>query len=133
MGEDVAYPVGVCNFDAFGDLRLVDEKYGSGARNALAFRAGFSFSVGMKSTPFDGIGAGPNFRFWTFKESVKGGLFYLCFLERCGEGGNVMGIPFHADVLGNVVYRSSITSVVAMENTLYLSGHIGLVGRFSDC
>ena len=52
---------------------------------------------------------------------------------RCGEGGDVMEIPFHADILVNVVYCSSKTSVVAMENTLCLSGQIGVVGRFSDC
>ena len=42
-------------------------------------------------------------------------------------------IPIHADVLFNVVYCSSIMSVVAIENTLCPSGQIGVVGRFSDC
>ena len=36
----------------------------------------------------------------------------------------MMGIPFHADVLGNVVYRLSKTSVEAMENTLCPSEQI---------
>ena len=44
----------------------------------------------------------------------------------------MMGILFHAEVLVNVVYFLSKTSVVAMENILCLSGKIGLVGRFSD-
>ena len=39
-----------------------------------------------------------------------------------------MGIPFHADVFGNVVYRSSIMSVVSTENTLCLSSKIGVIG-----
>ena len=42
----------------------------------------------------------------------------------------MMGIPFHADFLGNVVYCLSITSVVAMENILCLSGKISVVARF---
>ena len=42
-----------------------------------------------------------------------------------------MGIPFHAD--GNVLYRLSIMSVIAIENTVSLSGKIGVVRRFSDC
>ena len=45
----------------------------------------------------------------------------------------MVGIPFHADVLGNVVYRLSITSFVPMENTLCPSGMIGVVRRFYDC
>ena len=36
----------------------------------------------------------------------------------------MVGIPFHADVL--------VTSVAAMENTLFLSRQIGVVGQFSD-
>ena len=36
----------------------------------------------------------------------------------------MVGIPFHADVL--------VTSVAAMENTLFLSRQIRVVGQFSD-
>ena len=61
MGADVTDLVGVCNFSAFGDLRLVDEKDGSGAGDALSFRAGFFYSIGKKSTLFVGVGAGPIF------------------------------------------------------------------------
>ena len=43
-----------------------------------------------------------------------------------------MVIPFHTDILVHVVCRLSITSVVAMENTLCPSGQIGVVGQFSD-
>ena len=75
MGADVADPVGVCNFAALRDLRLVDEKYGTGAGDEFSFRAGFSYSVGKKSTPFIGVGARPNFICWNFKKSVKGELF----------------------------------------------------------
>ena len=45
----------------------------------------------------------------------------------------MMVIPFHADVLGNLVYCSSKTSAVAMENTLCPSIQIGVVGQFSYC
>ena len=38
-------------FSAFGDLRLVDEKDGSGAGDALSFRAGFSTPLG-RSLPY---------------------------------------------------------------------------------
>ena len=62
MGADVADPVVVGNFSAFGDLRLVDEKDGSDAGDAPNFRAGISYSVGNKSTPLVGVGAGPNLR-----------------------------------------------------------------------
>ena len=72
---DAADSVGVSNFSAFGDLRLVDEKYGFGAGNALVFRLVFSYSIGEKSTSFVGVGAGPNFSFWTLKKSFKGGFF----------------------------------------------------------
>ena len=44
-----------------------------------------------------------------------------------------MGIPFHADVFGNVVYCSSKAIVIAMESIFYMSGEIRVVGRFSDC
>ena len=77
MGANVADPVGVCNFSAFGELRPVDEKNDSGAGNALAFRAGFSKYVGKKSTPFVGVRAEPNFSWWNFKEYVKGGFLFL--------------------------------------------------------
>ena len=72
---DVAYPVDVCTFLAFRDLRIVDEKNGTGDGDALAFRAGLSYPVGKKSTPLIGVGLGPNFIFWTFKKSIKGGFF----------------------------------------------------------
>ena len=45
----------------------------------------------------------------------------------------MMSIVFHAEVLGNVVYRSSKASVIAMVNTLCTYFHIVVVGRFSDC
>ena len=45
----------------------------------------------------------------------------------------MMGIPFHADFSGNVVYPSSKTSVIAMENILCLSVKIGVVRQISDC
>ena len=73
---DVADPVYVCNFTSFGDLRLVDEKDDTSVGDALAFRARFSYSVGKKSIPFVGIGAGPNFICWAFKKSVEG-VFFL--------------------------------------------------------
>ena len=44
----------------------------------------------------------------------------------------MMGIPFHTDILGNVVYLSSKTSVVARENTLCPFGSIGVVGQSYD-
>ena len=59
-------------------------------------------------------------------------MFSCWLLGRCGEGGDIVGIPFHADVFGNVVYGLSISSVVATENTLSPSGKNGVVGRFSD-
>ena len=39
----------------------MDEKYGTGAGNALAFRVRFSYSVGKKSTPFVGVESELNF------------------------------------------------------------------------
>ena len=71
MGADVADLVGVYNFSAFRDLRLVDEKDGFGAGDALAFRAGFFYSDGKKYTTFVRVVAGTNFSSWTFKKSVK--------------------------------------------------------------
>ena len=44
-----------------------------------------------------------------------------------------MVIPFHADVLGNMVYCLSKTSVLETENNLCQSGNIRVVGRFPDC
>ena len=70
MGADVADLVGVYNFSAFRDLRLVDEKDVTGAGDALAFRAVFYYSVGRKSTQFVCVGTGPNLSFWIFKKSV---------------------------------------------------------------
>ena len=46
MGADVADLVGVYNFSAFRDLRLVREKDGFGAGDALAFRVGFPTPMG---------------------------------------------------------------------------------------
>ena len=80
MGAYVTDPVGVCNFAAFGELRLADEKYGTGAGNVLAFRAGFSYFVGNKFITFVGVGSGPNVSCWNFKKPIRGGLFSCCFL-----------------------------------------------------
>ena len=75
MGADVADPVGICNFVAFGDLQLVDEKDGTASGDVLTFREGFSNSVGKKSIPFVAVVAGPNFRCWDFKKSAEGNYF----------------------------------------------------------
>ena len=85
MGADVADQVGVCNVLAFGEFQLVNEKYGSGADDALAFRAGFFYSVGNKSTPFVGVGAGPNLSCCTFKKISRDGCF-----PAASSGGVVM-------------------------------------------
>ena len=52
---DVADIVGVCNFSSFRYLQLVNEKDGTGAGDVLAFRTGFFYSVGKKSTPYIGL------------------------------------------------------------------------------
>ena len=130
---DVGDPGGVCNFSAFRDLRLVDENMVPVLLVLFAFRAGFSYTDEKKSTPFVTIGSGPIFCCWTFKNSFKGGLFSCFFLKRFDEGGDVIVIPFHANVLVNVVYLSSKTSAVAMENTFCPSGKIGVIGQFSYC
>ena len=88
---DAADSVGVSNFSAFGDLRLVDEKYGFGAGNALVFRVVFSYSIGEKSTSFVGVGAGPNLSCCTFKKISRDGCF-----PAASSGGVVMAAMWWA-------------------------------------